>query len=162
MSLRCFPLIVALATSPALSGAQVIDSIADNELHQITRAVVTDSLIGGGSREGQRFFTGDSASPSLLSLAGVPFEVGKRGDRIICPGGTTKTGAPVELPVGYWVSVKLHRTPDKAGWVLRVTKGCEFIYMGREPSGFYEGGGWEIRKVNGRWQIVRMLDRVIT
>lgn len=133
----------------------------DGELHRITHALVTDSLIGGGYRDNENFSALDSTSLALLNLANVPAKLAERGRTLRCPGGAGSK-ADAQVTYGYWIKVRMEPTPDRRGRILTVYKSCEFVYPGRQPSGFYEGGSWEVQKVSGAWRIVRIIDRVIT
>jgi hypothetical protein len=144
------------------AGAQASLPIADKDLLRLTHSIVTDSLVGGGQRIDQSFFSADSSSARLLALINVPAARSQPGNSVTCPGSTNISGGPVSSGVGYRVKVQFFSTEDSIAWLLKLTKSCLFIYQGEEPRGFYEGGSWEIRKVDGVWRIVRMLDRVIT
>ena len=135
---------------------------ADKELHELTHAIVVDSLAGGGWQDDQIFVAVDSSSFALLTLARVPATLAEQGNSVTCPGSSTGTTGMVLTNVGYWVKVELQQSEDKSGWILSVNKSCEFVYQGRDPRGFLHGGTWEIRKVNGSWRIIRMLHGVIT
>ena len=135
---------------------------ADKELHELTHGIVVDSLAGGGWQDDQIFVAVDSTSLALLALAKVPATLAEQGKAVTCPGSTTGTTGKVLTNVGYWVKVELQQSEDKAGWILRVNKSCQFVYQGRDPRRFLHGGTWEIRKVNGSWRIIRQLHGVIT
>ena len=158
-------LVRSLVVVGAMAGsvAQAQPSAAlDKELHELTHAVVVDSLVGGGWQDDQIFVAIDSSSLALLALAKVPATLAERGKTVTCPGSTTGTTGIVLTNVGYRVKVELQQSEDKAGWILRVDKSCDFIYQGREPRGFLHGGTWEIGKMNGSWRIIRKLHGVIT
>jgi hypothetical protein len=122
---------------------------------------VTDSLIGGGYRENENFFAVDSTSLALLNLAKVPVKLSVHGQTVRCPGGIDEN-AEAQVVYGYWVRVRLEPIPDKDSRTLTIYKSCKYVHPGGRPSGFYEGGIWEIVRVNGVWRIVRAIDRVIT
>jgi hypothetical protein len=157
---NCVALVFLIFASSAR--AQATLPIADKDVLRLTHSVVTDSLVGGGQRSDQSFFSADSSSARLLALINVPAARSQPGKSVPCPGSTNISGGPASLGVGYRIKVQLLSTEDSTGWLLKLTKSCLFIYQGQEPRGFYEGGSWEIRKVDGVWRIVRMLDRVIT
>ena len=154
-------LVIVGAMAGSIAQAQP-PAAADKELHELTHAIVVDSLAGGGWQDDQVFVAIDSSSLALLALAKVPATIAEQGKPVTCPGSTTGTTGMVLTNVGYWVKVELQQSEDKAGWILSVNKRCEFIYRGRVPRGFLHGGTWEIRKVNGSWRIVRHLHGVIT
>jgi len=154
-------LVIVGAMAGSIAHAQP-PAAADKELHELTHAIVVDSLTGGGWQDDQIFVAKDSSSLALLALAKVPATLAERGKSVTCPGSTTGTTGMVLTNVGYWVKVELQRTEDKAGWILSVHKSCGFVYQGRDPRGFLHGGTWEIRKVHGSWRIIRQLDGVIT
>lgn len=157
------PLLFGLASVLAPSARAQLPTVPRvNELHKLIRPVVTDSLIGGGYRKGENFVAVDSTSLALLDSARVPAMSAERGRIIRCPNSGAPNNVGPQATLGYWVRIRLEPTADNSGWLLTVYKSCEFVYPGREPSGFYEGGSWEIQKVNGTWRIVRPIDRVIT
>jgi hypothetical protein len=134
----------------------------DDDLHRITHAVVIDSLIGGGQLDDLIFSAVDSTSLTLLALAKVPAKLAEPKLTLRCPGNAASGEAETKPVVGYWVRVRLEPAPDRTVWRLTVFKSCEFVFASIGRTGFYEGGSWEIKKVNGVWRIVRILDRVIT
>jgi hypothetical protein len=127
------------------------------QVFALLRLVVTDSVNGGGTREGQHYSAADSLSGRLLSSAGVAIDSSPLARGFMCPGSTTISGTSVPPPVGYTVRVSIHATSDSAGWLLGVNESCGWMNHGRGPSGFEEGRSWEIRKVAGKWRIVRAL-----
>jgi hypothetical protein len=154
-------LTMTVAVVASVSQAQPTLSI-DKELAEITRAVVVDSLRGGGWQEDQIFVARDSASLTLLALAKVPATLAEPGKAVTCPGSTTGTTGKILTNLGYWVDAELKESDDKSGWILSVTKSCQFVYQGRDPRAFGQGRVWEIRKVNGSWRIIRPLHGFIT
>jgi hypothetical protein len=154
-------LVIVGAMAGSIAQAQP-SAAADKELHELTHAIVVDSLAGGGWQDDQIFVAIDSSSLALLALAKVPATLAEQGKTVTCPGSTTGTTGMVLTNVGYWVKVELQQSEDEAGWILSVNKSCEFVYQGRVPRGFLHGGTWEIRKLNGFWRIIRQLHGVIT
>ena len=153
--------VIVGATVGSIARAQPPAAV-DKELHELTHAIVVDSLAAGGWQDDQIFVAIDSSSLALLELAKVPATLAERGKTVTCPGSTTGTTGMVLTNIGYRVKVELQQSEDKAGWILGVNKSCEFVYQGRNPRGFLHGGTWEIRKVNGSWRIIRQLHGVIT
>jgi hypothetical protein len=154
----------ALVGTLALASAAFVQpagAVADTSLLRIARTVVVDSLFVGGHRQDETLVASDSTTLALLNAAGLSLKLRDRDKPPICPGSTTDTGAQVALPVGYSVHLQFIETDDRNGWILRVHKGCQFIYQGR-GNGFLEGASWEIRKVNEAWRIVRGLFRFVT
>lgn len=141
--------------------AQPTGVVTDPSLLRIARSIVVDSLFGGGHRQDEILVASDSTTATILNAAGLPLKLRDPGKPPICPGSTTNTGAQVPSPVGYSAYVQFRQTDDKNGWILRVHKGCQFIYHGR-ANGFAEGAEWEIRKVDEAWRVVRGLDRFVT
>ena len=126
---------------------------------------MTDSLVRGGTQEGQLFFAAGSLSKRSLTAAGLAVDIGASARSIRCPGRMTSAGAVAQPIAGYVVRVALTARPDSRGWLLDVGKSCMLSNNGGPGGGqlwFTTGCEWEIRIVVGRWRIVHRLDCVIT
>ena len=132
----------------------------DDGLGEVLHTLVTDSLVGGGRRAGQRYVATDAASDTLLQAAGLATASGSEASSLACPGSTDTGGVPTASTVGYAVGVD--RAEQVPGVLhLHVTVRCSFIYRGR-AQGFLEDGTWELRRADGRWRVARTLGRGIT
>jgi hypothetical protein len=133
---------------------------SDGGFGELLRSMVTDSLVGGGRRPGQRYVPADAASDSLLRATGLVLTPPSETRKLACPSSTDTAGEPVTSDVGY--VVRIDRTEQAQGVVLLdLTVSCAFIFRG-EPRGFAQGSTWELRQIGGRWRVTRTLDRRIT
>jgi hypothetical protein len=154
------PVLFALSLGCRAAVQSAAQPAPDDGLGELLRAMVTDSLVGGGQRPDQKYVGANAASDTLLRAAGLV--LGPRSDipSLACPGSTDTAAGSVASAVGYVVRVdRLEQVPG----VLRlgVTVSCAFVYRG-EVRGFAQGSVWELRQVGGRWRIARTLSRGIT
>jgi len=129
----------------------------------LLRQVVADSLEGGGRQAGQHLLAADSITRALLGSEAVAVDSSAPVQGVICPGTTSAPDSGAAPLFGYHLQVALRATPDSAGWLLRVAKWCRSgtNSVGRQR-GYMTTGLWEIRRVDGRWRIVRTLERDVT
>lgn len=133
----------------------------DDGFGDVVRGIVTDSLVGGGRRDGAVYEPADAASDRLLREAGFAAVPIAGPQRPVCPGSTDATGAPAAAPVGYIVRVHREAGPTSDALQLDVSVRCSFVYHGGGRP-FGQGGTWELRLVNGRWRIARLVGDWIT
>ena len=133
------------------------------EVFALLRQVVADSLEGGGRQAEQHLLAADSITRALLRSAAVAVDSSAPVQGVICPGTTIAPDSGAAPLFGYHVQVALRATPDSAGWLLRVAKWCTSgtNSIGRQR-GYMTTGLWEIRRVEGRWRIVRTLERDVS
>jgi hypothetical protein len=125
------------------------------DLLSLVRRVTTDSLRGYGSWQERRLAAADSTSQALLRAAGTEVGAIAGPNDITCPA-TATSSAP-----SFLATAALIPTTDREGWILRFSLRC-VAPKGPRFGAFEEYASWEIRKVEGKWRIVRQLSHAIT
>lgn len=158
---RATAVVVSATASPSLNAQS--SGVDSTGIALLVKAVVLDSLNGGGRVPGQVVWAADSTSAAWLSRAVAQIVAVSTASSITCPGSTTAENVPMQPPVGYQISVRVAATPDSAGWMLSVSKACRFVFRGSDRRGaFAEWARWEIRCIDGAWRIVRTIEHWIT
>jgi hypothetical protein len=153
-----FACVIAIVSGRSLT-AQSAAETADSELLRLVRTLVTDSVRGGGVRDGQLYAGRDSLSIALMRAAGIALD--SSGAVGVCPGSTDSSNQQVPPPFGYSVIITLRPGSDSTTRALGVGKSCSFFYQGAKR-GFAEMSTWEIRRTGAGWRIVRRLSWFIT
>lgn len=153
-------IVAILALSLSCHAPALAQPAADDGLGELLRSMITDSLVGGGRRSGQRYVAADAASDSLLRSAGLVLAPRSDAEQLLCPSSTDAAGQPVAGEVGYLVRIdRMRQAPAVLRLNVRVS--CTFVYRG-DRHGFAQGSSWELRQAGGRWRVSRTLDRWVT
>ena len=144
-------MLTLLALSLNCRAPEPAQAAPDDGLSALVRAMVSDSLVGGGRRSDQRYVAADAASDSLLRASGLVLTPQSDARQLACPGGTDADGEPVASEVGY--IVRVDRTEEAPGVLrLKLTVSCTFSFRG-DRHGFAQGSTWQLRQLGGRWRV---------